>query len=562
MSPLFSRLSRASVAVLCSAFIFSAAVPASADAPPADPGVARLGLLTHEVDVTRADSGDVFAATLNTPLSIGDDITTLDDAYAEIQFDYAASLRVAPDTQLRFTQLDPGDHVAQLAQGSVDMREFRGLDAHPEIDTPGAAIRPGSSGSVRVTVDGDGNTEVTVRAGQADVTAAASTQTVTEGTSVMVTGSGDGAQIAAIGSVPLDAFDTFNNDRDAYLERFHDQRYVDAGLVGADDLDGYGHWIATADYGQVWVPDNQDDGWAPYHSGRWVWEPYYGWTWVAAEPWGWAPYHYGNWFYAAGTGWCWYPGSYAAAAPVYRPALVAFFSFGGGNIGVSFGNVGWVPIAPGEPFHPWWGYGGVNTTVINTTVVNNYIYRNGSAPGGAVAVTNGSFSRGNFSHVTPVTPEQFAAVEPVRGLVPIVPTSRNLGFDGAKLAPLETTSQPGGRFAGFAPPAAAPKPFALQRAAVAGAASSAYPERAQTFEQQLHPDAAKPDVVKPEAAAPGDVKAPDARPDPFARFSPAPAIENKPAPAPGYARPATAAPYHLQPAAKPKKHKPKPAPSP
>ena len=92
-----------------------------------------------------------------------------------------------------------------------------------------------------------------------------------------------------------------------------------------------------------------------------MWEPYYGWTWVDNEPWGWAPFHYGNWFYAADYGWAWYPGAYAVARPyVYRPALVAFFSFGGGggNFSVGFGNVGWVPIAPYEPFHPWWGNGG------------------------------------------------------------------------------------------------------------------------------------------------------------------------------------------------------------
>ena len=97
-------------------------------------------------------------------------------------------------------------------------------------------------------------------------------------------------------------------------------------------------------------------GGLPYHDGRWVWEPYYGWTWVGYEPWGWAPYHYGRWLYTGGYGWAWYPGP-VYVRPVYRPALVAFFGFGSGgsSFSLAFGNVGWVPLAPYEPFHPWWG---------------------------------------------------------------------------------------------------------------------------------------------------------------------------------------------------------------
>ena len=80
---------------------------------------------------------------------------------------------------------------------------------------------------------------------------------------------------------------------------------------------------------------------------------YYGPTWIAAEPWGWAPYHYGRWFFAPTVGWAWTPGP-RFAHPVWSPALVAFFGYGGGvGVGVGFGNVGWVPLAPGESYRPW-----------------------------------------------------------------------------------------------------------------------------------------------------------------------------------------------------------------
>ena len=475
--------------------------------PAGDPGVARLSVLSGGVDIQRGDSGDTFAAALNAPVSGGDYITTSDDSQAEVEFNYGAALRVAPDTQLRFTQLAAQDHELQIAQGTVELRVFRGLESHPEVDTPGATIHPDASGSYRITVTEDGNTQVTVRDGQADVTIASQTQTIGPGSTLVVSGTGAGAQVQTIASVPMDSFDSFNQTRDSYVAGTHDSRFVDAGMVGAEDLDAYGTWSDNPTYGQVWVPA-QAPGWAPYHDGNWVWEPYYGWTWVGDEPWGWAPYHYGNWFYAAGTGWAWYPGTYAVARPyVYRPALVAFFSFGGGGGGLSvgFGNVGWVPIAPYEPFHAWWGNGGwgggwhgptvvSNTTIINNTYVNNgnvtRIYSNASAPGGAVAVSNGNFASGHFTHVQPVTAEQLQGVEPVTGVVPIVPTSRNLAFNPRAPQPLTTSTIAAGKFTNFAPPPRAATSFTEQRSAVASVAQKAYPEHATVFERQaqtLHP---------------------------------------------------------------------------
>ena len=533
MSLSIIRCARAGGAAASLLALLVSSIPALADDPgPADPGVARLSVLSGEVDVKRADSGSTFAAAINAPVSPGDYLSTLDDSRAEVEFDYGAALRVAPDTQLRFTRLDPQNHQLQLAQGTVEVRVFRGLHSHPEVDTPSATIHPDTSGAYRVTVTDDGNTLVTVRSGQADVATAAATQTIGPGATLLVTGGADAAQFQTVALVPLDDFDSFNSDRDAYVGRAHDAVYVDEGIVGADDLDGYGHWIDAASYGQVWVPYAQPAGWAPYHDGRWVWEPYYGWTWVAAEPWGWAPYHYGNWFYAAGTGWAWYPGAYAVATPyVYRPAMVAFFSFGGGvggGFSFSFGDVGWVPIAPFEPFHPWWGFGGGggwgygHTTIVsNTTIVNNYnttyvnngnitkIYQNASAPGGAVAVSGANFSHGTFTHVQPVSVNELQNAQPVHGVVPVVPTGHNLAFNGAQPAPIAGGAIAPGKFAHFAPPPVAPKSFAAQRASVATTAQTSYPEHAPLFAPkapgQTQPGYAapkQPGQTQPEYATP------------------------------------------------------------
>ncbi len=327
----------------------------AARADDAPPGVARISVLQGRVDVKRADSGDTVAAVLNAPLNVGDYLTTQHDARSEVQLGSRTSLRIAPDTQLRFTDLGTSANVLQLAAGTVALRLFGGDAAHPEVDTPDAALRPERSGRYRISVDPDGNTFVTVRSGAAQLVTQDATQTLRPGSTVEVSGDRASAQIQTVAEVQRDAFDSWNDERDRFENDAAGYAYLDPGIVGGDDLYQYGSWIDDSTYGEVWHPAYAP-GWSPYQVGQWAWEPYYGWTWVSAEPWGWAPYHYGRWFYAAGPGWCWYPGV-AYATPIYQPALVAFFSFGGISFGFGPANIGWVPLAPFEPFHPWWGLG-------------------------------------------------------------------------------------------------------------------------------------------------------------------------------------------------------------
>jgi hypothetical protein len=219
-----------------------------------------------------------------------------------------------------------------------------------------------------------------------------------------------------------------------------------------------------------------------------VWEPFYGWTWVGLEPWGWAPYHYGNWFYATGPGWCWYPGFATFGNPfVYRPAVVGFISFGGGPFG--FGNIGWVPLAPYETYYPW--YGGYHpitivndvTNVTNVTYVNatpqpgqtSTIYHNLNAPGGIVALGRGNFANGNFGRVDIVKPSALAHGVVVRGVLPVVPTAKNLtpteSLVRRRDAPVAST------FAHFEAPMRI-VPFAIERSRVRVAARESFPHEA------------------------------------------------------------------------------------
>src|SRR5215831_6168375 len=116
-----------------------------------------------------------------------------------------------------------------------------------------------------------------------------------------------------------------------------------------------------------------------------------------------APYHYGRWFHHDRFGWCWYPGV-VTARHYWSPALVGFFGFGGGGgFGFGFGNVGWVPLAPYEVFHPWWGRGFYRSgpyfnhqvNITNANITN--VYRN-SRFNGISSVGYQDFQNGRFNN--------------------------------------------------------------------------------------------------------------------------------------------------------------------
>src|SRR5438477_10498064 len=104
-----------------------------------------------------------------------------------------------------------------------------------------------------------------------------------------------------------------------------------------NNLESYGDWIETGDYGYVFHPREAESSrsWRPYTNGRWVYSDA-GWTWISEEPFGWATYHYGRWTRLRGIGWVWVPGQQ------WAPAWVSWRK---GN-----DYVGWAPLPPEARF--------------------------------------------------------------------------------------------------------------------------------------------------------------------------------------------------------------------
>ena len=341
-----------------------AALANSQSAQQAQPGVARVSLADGDVSTEHGDNGQWSAVTVNTPISQDDRVSVGEKSRAELEFDYADVLRMSERSTARVVNLARTQIQIQVGQGLVTYSMLKGGEARPEIDTPNASIRPlDSEGEYRILVNSDSETQVIVRRGSVEISTSQGTTRVQRGQMITINGT-DNPQYRVDHAPAPDDWDGWNDSRNNSIRNADSWHKTNPYYTGTEDLDRHGVWTEVPDYGPVWTP-RQDPGWAPYRAGRWVYQPYYGWTWVSYEPWGWAPYHYGRWFVYGGN-WVWWPGpvvAYPAYYPIWSPAYVSFFGWGGAGFGVGFGfgfgfgRVGWLPVGPCDRFHPWWGGG-------------------------------------------------------------------------------------------------------------------------------------------------------------------------------------------------------------
>ena len=390
--------------------------PPPDDAPAAmqsadPPGrVARLNYTAGTVTTEPAGTTDWSYASINRPLTTGDQLWNDANARSEVHIGSTA-LRLGSSTNLDILNLDDANTQLKVTQGtlSTHVRESAPGSSY-EIDTPNVALAVTEPGDYRVEVAPDGSTTtVTVRRGA--LTAYGDNGQMPLSAGDQITFSGTSLQEAASEEAPPpDAFDQWAAGRDEAEDRSISARYVSREIPGYEDLDENGTWGTDAQYGAIWVPRAVPVGWAPYRNGHWAWIEPWGWTWVDDAPWGFAPYHYGRWAYV-GSSWCWVPGSIVAAPPVYAPALVAFVGSGGASwsVGLTIGGapapgVAWFPLGPGEIWRPHYGgwspryFERVNRTVIvnrnvNITNIHN-TYINYRAPGAVTAVPATAFVQG------------------------------------------------------------------------------------------------------------------------------------------------------------------------
>ena len=482
--------------------------------------VARIRYIQGSVSFAPGGESDWVAAVTNRPVTIGDQLWTDANSRAELDAG-SAVIRMDANTGMSFLNLDDRTLQMQLNQGAINLRVRR---LHPgdivEVDTPNQAFSVVEPGLYRVDAGADGNSSmVAVRQGHGQVNGGGQSYDLYSGQSGRFDGTGTDSLNGQLVNVSnLDDFERWGESRDSQYERSQSTRYVSPDVVGYEDLDDNGTWQSNPRYGNVWIPTNVQQGWAPYRNGHWVWISPWGWTWVDDAPWGYAPFHYGRWVNVDNR-WGWVPGP-QNVRPVYAPALVAFIGGSGFGVSVSVGggggypggNVGWFPLAPQDRYVPSYyasrGYvQRVNTsnTVVRTTnitnvynnqVTNNITYVNRTVPG-AVTVVPQNVVRNSApvaKAVVPMDAKRIAAA-PVATKANVAPTQASV---------LGATNGTANRMA--RPPAAVatrpviakttppppPVPFAKQQQALASQAGRPLPpQQVQTLRPartaEVHP---------------------------------------------------------------------------
>ncbi|HKO99110.1 MAG TPA: DUF6600 domain-containing protein [Pyrinomonadaceae bacterium] len=332
------------------------------------PYAARIQRVDGEVALTdavaNAEGAQWIPATLNQPLSVGDRIYTRDNARTSLAFTGRNYARLNPNTALDVVALDDDRTQLALREGSAIFDVGYPGDLF-EVGTPYGAVHFDEPGLYNVGYDNDGNVLVSVLSGVAQIAGLAGTGQIDKGEILTLAGT-TAAQVLLsrmnggdAGYLVDDyyryqypnAYDGRYSNYDVYLNdpyyydpyrRYQSYQYVSSVIPGVNDLDYYGDWQSIDNYGYAWRP-RVDSGWAPYQQGYWTNDYPYGATWVSNEPWGYAPYHYGRWA-NVGNQWYWVPDG-VNSTPAYSPSLVAFVPMDGGQIG-------WVPLAPGETYVP------------------------------------------------------------------------------------------------------------------------------------------------------------------------------------------------------------------
>lgn len=191
-------------------------------------------------------------------------------------------------------------------------------------------------------------------------------------------------------------------------------------------LEGHGRWVDDSTYGTVWVPAEAEVGtdFQPYVSaGHWTYSDDSDYVWVSDYSWGWAPFHYGRWVTLPGYGWSWIPGRR------YSGAWVSW------RYGAGYDYVGWAPMAPSWYWYGGsaygWGFGGYDYRSHYSFCDRGHLY------GGSSYVVRGPAAQAHMGRTVDYVPARPTVNGPSRVVArPTVgPRPSELGNGGVVVAP-------------------------------------------------------------------------------------------------------------------------------
>ena len=317
---------------------------------------ARLSSVVGDVFIQRAADSDYEEGTVNLPLIEGDKLGA-EEGRAEIHFGRKNFIRLDRYTHIDLNRLPrKGDDrvIIHLISGSVYLRVSE-MDREKDfaVHTPDASYYILTEGLYSLSVRKAGETEFQAMEGSAEAAGEERSLLIEEGERILASGGRFPSDPGAIYAADGDDFWDWNRSRDELIVRRVTASHLPSELEDYEtELADNGRWVNEQPYGSVWVPYVSDNGWRPYHNGRWVWYPVIGWTWVSYDSWGWCVTHYGRWHWRNSLGWYWIPTRH------WGPAWVHWY--GGADY------VGWCPLS-------YYGYPAV---IIDNHFYGRYYHRN------------------------------------------------------------------------------------------------------------------------------------------------------------------------------------------
>ena len=312
--------------------------------------IVRLSEVKGHVQLDRNIDRGFEPAIANMPIVEKSRLQTA-DGVAEIEFEDNSTLRVAPDSEVEFPQLerlaDGGTlSTVHLVKGMAYVTLIKGRNNEFHLLFGEQNLSLPTPSHVRLQLNGteanlavlDGSVRIEGTSGVMDIP---KKKTVTFDLL-------EHQKPTLSKDVLPEAYDSWDETATGYHAKVANASAFNGSpySYGLNDLQYYGSFMDAGGCGggmggMMWRPYFASAAWDPYANGAWAYYQNAGYSWVSPYPWGWTPYHYGSWNFCPGTGWGWMPGgSWNGLNNV--ASMMHYQSIGGGAGG----------SRPPSPIHP------------------------------------------------------------------------------------------------------------------------------------------------------------------------------------------------------------------
>ena len=134
-----------------------------------DAGTARVSVADGDVEILRGDTRDRLPARGGMSLVGNDSISTGRSSRAEVQLGPGNLVRLNEDTRLRIVDVGNRYFRIEVLNGTINVSQLKGGEADVDVMTPNTTVRPLKTGVYRISVREGGQTDLTVRKGEAEI---------------------------------------------------------------------------------------------------------------------------------------------------------------------------------------------------------------------------------------------------------------------------------------------------------------------------------------------------------------------------------------------------------